>query len=201
MCGPDDPIWFVADVSLEEPERGVGPRPVQPVLLPAVEAEGVQHPLELANVVASEHGGAVIQGAIAELPPGLDELFPRVGTDEPVDLEVSVPLEPSDGGLRRRAERSVALSVVHGGPERRQPRLDVRDLRTSVAHTVDAHRSESAGARDATATAASAAVGKWPYDRCGSRSRKMASLGRAPVTLTTSTPALKRMSEGIDITP
>ena len=51
-----DPIWFVADVPLEEPQRGVGPRPVQSVLLPAVEPEGVQHPLELANVVPSEHG-------------------------------------------------------------------------------------------------------------------------------------------------
>ena len=198
---PDDPVRFVADVPLEEPERGVGPWTVESVLLPAVEAEGVQHPLELAHVVASEHGSAVIQRAIAELPSGLDELLPRVGSDEPVDPKVTLPLEPSDGRLRRRAERPVALRVVDGGAERPQPRLDVRDLRTSVARTIDAHRSESAGTRDATATAPSPGVGKWPYARCGSRSRRMASLGRAPVTLTTSLPALNRISEGMDITP
>ncbi len=101
-----DPVRFVADVALEQPERGVGPRTVEAVLLPAVEAEGVQHPLELAHVVTSEHRGAVIQGAIAELPAGLDELLPRVGTDEAVDLQVPLPLEPSDGGLRRRSERA-----------------------------------------------------------------------------------------------
>jgi hypothetical protein len=153
----DDPVWVVPDVPLEESERGIGPRTVQSVLLPAVEAESIQHPLELPDIVSSEHRGPVIQGAIAELPSGLDELFPRVGPDEAVDLEMSVPLEPSDGCLRRGAERTVTLGVVDDGSERRQPRLDIRDLRTSVAQTIDAHRSESAWARGATATAVVAA--------------------------------------------
>ena len=197
----DDPVRFVADVPLEQPKRAVGPRTVEPVLLAAVEAEGVQHPLELSHVVASEHGSAVIQRAIAELPPCLDELFPGVGSDEPVDPKVTLPLEPADGRLRRGAERPIAFGVVDDGAERLQPRLDVRDLPdldrlhdrcASVRVCVDPRRDGNRrGIR----------VGKRPYARCGSRSRRIASLGRAPVTLATSLPALNRINEGIDITP
>ena len=199
---PDDAVRLVADVPLEEPKRGVRPRAVESVLLAAVETEGVQHPLELANVVASEHGCAVIQRAIAELPSSLDELLPGVGSDEPVDPKVTLPLEPRDGRLRSRGRTS---RRARRRPRRRRATAASTWMsvifRTSIARTIDAHRSESAVTRDATATAAAPCVGKWPYARCGSRSRRMASLGRAPVTLTTSLPALNRISEGIDITP
>src|SRR6185503_15505090 len=95
------------------------------------------------------------------------QLFPRVGADEAVDLEVTLPLEPADRGLRRGAERAVALRVRHDGTERRQPRLDVRDLRTSITHAIDVHRSESAWARSATATAAAAMWGRSPTTGAG----------------------------------
>ena len=171
---PDDAVRFVADVPLEEPERGVRPGAVESVFLAAVETEGVQHPLELANVVASEHGGAVIQRAIAELPSGLDELLPGVGSDEAVDPKVTLPLEPRTAASVEGPNVPSRSASSTTAPSDSQPRLDVRDLRTSIAHAIDAHRSESALIRDAAATAAAPVWGSGPTPgadrgRAGSR--------------------------------
>ena len=104
VCGPTIPSGSSPDVPLEHAEGAVRPWTVEAVLLPAVEAERVQHPLDLAHVVSPEHRRAVIQRAIAELPAGLDELFPRVRADEAVHLQMSLVLEPPNGGLGRGSE-------------------------------------------------------------------------------------------------
>ena len=69
---PDDPVDRGRDVALELAEAAIGPRPEDPVLLARVEPEGVQHPLELADVVPAERRRAQVQGAVAEPVAGLD---------------------------------------------------------------------------------------------------------------------------------
>ena len=199
--GADDPVRLVPDVALEHAEGAVGPRAEEAVFLPAVEPERIQHPLEFAYVVSSEHRGSVVQGPVAEPPASLHELLPGIGTDEAVHLQMPFLLEPADRGLGARSEGPDELRAFDVGAERRQPRLDVGDLRTAVARVKDAHRIESAWAHDTTATGTVSGVGRRSYTRCGSRSRRIASFGRAPVTRTTSLPALNRISDGIDITP
>ena len=90
---PDDPVDRGRDVALELAEAAIGPRPEDPVLLARVEPEGVQHPLELADVVTAERRRAQVQGAVAEPVAGLDELPPRVGPQDPVRWEPAGALE------------------------------------------------------------------------------------------------------------
>jgi hypothetical protein len=160
--GTDDPVGLIAHVSLELPEGGVGLRTVQAVLLARVEAERVQLALEFPHVVAAEQRGPVVQGAVAQAPSGLDELFPRVGADQPVDAQVPFALEPAHRALGGAAERAAALGGLDRGAERHQALLDVGDLVPAVTLAVDAHRAtESAVPLDPTATA----DGRPAYDR------------------------------------
>jgi hypothetical protein len=128
---PDDPVHPGRDVALELPDATVGARPEDPVLLAGVEPEGVQHPLERADVVPAERRRAQVQGAVAEPVAGLDELAPRVRADDPVRWEPPGPLELTHGRLGGVAEGPVELVGRDVQPRPEQPVLYVADVLAS----------------------------------------------------------------------
>ena len=72
-------------------------RPEQAVLAARVEPERVQLALQRADVVAAEHRGVQVQGAVAQAVARLDQLAPGVGPHEAVHPEA-----PSLPGTRAR---------------------------------------------------------------------------------------------------
>ena len=61
-----DAVRLLADVALELAHGSVGARAEQAVLAAGVEPQGVQLPLERADVVAAVNGGAEVERAVAE---------------------------------------------------------------------------------------------------------------------------------------
>ena len=176
-----------------------------------VESERVQLALQRSDVVAPEQRGVQVQRPVTQSIAGFHELSPCVGTHESVDPKQTNGLERADRGVGGGSERAVSLRVVDRDAERDQALLDVGDLGAAVAEAEDAHTRKCAppgGARQTTRSGgASPSAGcAWWFApagqaRCGSRSRRIASFGRAPITRATSRPPLNRISDGMLMTP
>ena len=144
---PDDPVDLGRDVALELADAAIGPRPEDPVLLARVEPEGVQHPLEFADVVPAERRRAQVQGSVAEPVARLDELPPRVGPQDAVRREAAGALELAQRRLRRGAERSIELAGFDAHPRTEQPMLHVADVLAPRAGSDEVHVRSLRGTR------------------------------------------------------
>ena len=108
-------------------------------MLPGVEPERVEPALQRPHVVAAQQRPVHEEGPVAEPETGFDELSPRVGTDEAVDMQVAFRLERPDGGVGAGAESAAELLGGQFVPEVGQPLLDVDDLGAVVAPAKDPH--------------------------------------------------------------
>src|SRR5579872_5052956 len=89
LVGPEDPVDGHAGVALQV---GQGPgrvRPEDPVDLAGVESESAQPALQVSDVVAPDHGLALIQTAIAEPVAGFDDRRPGLGAADAVDAQAA----------------------------------------------------------------------------------------------------------------
>src|SRR5581483_3850642 len=151
----DDSVGRLAHVELELGDRVGGPGAEDAVLLADLEAERVEAPLELADVVAPERGGTQVQDAVPQTVAGLDELAPGLAPDHAVRREPSLLLERSDGGLGRRPEPAVELVGVDPVSELEKTMLDVANGIAGVGAADDPHAAPVFGALGRAAT-------EWP---------------------------------------
>ena len=107
--GANDAVGSHAHVALEIADGAVAPLAKDPVGPARVEPERVQLPLEVADVVAAEHGVAEVHNAVPQAVAGLHQLGPGLGADLPVHEQPAALLEGPDGGLGRRAEQPLQL--------------------------------------------------------------------------------------------
>src|SRR5262249_44795141 len=103
-----------SDIALELGDRDRRLLAEDAVLTTGVEPERVQLTLELGDVVATQHGLAEVQGAVAEREAALDHGRPRLGAAHPVDVEAALLLKGSHRSVGRSTElaRLVRRGVV-----------------------------------------------------------------------------------------
>src|SRR5581483_11455031 len=200
----DDSVGRLAHVELELGDRVGGPGAEDAVLLADLEAERVEAPLELADVVAPERGGTQVQDAVPQTVAGLDELAPGLAPDHAVRREPSLLLERSDDGPNLPSSSSA--SIRYPSSRRRcwtsRTASPVSGLRMILTQPQYSERSagRQLNGRSAGETlrveSAQLEGGRW-----GSISRRSASFPRAPTTRAISFPSLKSMSVGMLMTP
>ena len=139
-----DPVGHLTDVALELAEGPVAVGPEQAVLAARIEPERVQLALQRADIVAAEHRGVQVQGAVAEAVARFHQLAPGIGPHDAVHAEQPVLLEAADGLVGRGPETPAALGVVDREAEREEAFLDVADLGSGVSESEDAHACQCA---------------------------------------------------------
>ena len=100
--GPDDTIRGQALVGLEVAHRGLGIRPEDAVDIAGVEAEAAEPLLQIGDVVATGHGGAQVEHAIAKPEVGLDQCCPGVWSAFAVFHQAACGLKGPNGCHRVR---------------------------------------------------------------------------------------------------
>ena len=96
-------VGHEAGVPLELAQRGLGLGAEDAVLAARVEAEPVQAPLELGDVVAAQHGPAQVEQPVAEAVRALDERAPGLGSADAVDAGARA--RPGTRARRLRSRR------------------------------------------------------------------------------------------------
>ena len=128
---PHHAVVGQADVLLELPDRGLRPRPQDPIDPVRVEAELAEAALHLGHIIAAHHRGPVVEEPVPEPVVGLDESVPRLRPADAVHHQAAVVLELAERRLGGRAE----LLMVDTGAvtDQRQPLLEVADSLADVA--------------------------------------------------------------------
>ena len=170
-----DPVGYLTDVALELAEGPVAVGPEQAVLTARIEPERVQLALQRADIVAAEHRGVQVQGAVAQAVARFHQLAPGVGPHDAVHTEQPILLERrarpgrsrarNARRARRRRSRGRARRVVPGC---RRPR--VRRLRVGRCARVSVCAADRRAANElrAQARARSGATGLALKQRSGS---------------------------------
>ena len=116
--------------------------PKMPSSLAGVEAERVEPPLELGDVVAAQHRPAAVEQAVAEVEAALDERRPGLGAADAVDTQAA------------QLPGSRAPPIRCAGP------YDARARRGGIVVSPGAAEADAARSRTALAAAARPADGR-----------------------------------------
>ena len=108
--GAADAVGGQAGVALEVGQGSRGRRPEDAVDPAGVEAERAEPALQLGDVVAPQHRGAVVEQPVAEPVAGLDQRPPRSG--RPQMPSTRRPGSPGSGGPRPRCRAELARVVA-----------------------------------------------------------------------------------------
>ena len=134
-----DPILSHPPIGLEIHQRPKRIGPEDSIDLAGVEAERVEAALQVGDIIAADHGSAVVEHAITEAEAGSNQGSPGVGSNDPVGGKTALTLEPLHCGKCSGLEAAASIGG-RAEAEGRQPVLDVADRLPLITSAVEPHR-------------------------------------------------------------